>query len=57
MHKNVFNFSPGISVVFTLKKVFIPVLDIAGQNGAVSSHFSQLMFKYDIGKTWQERPT
>ena len=38
-----------------LKNVFIPVLGIAGQNGVVSSHFSQLM-KYDIGKTCKNAP-
>lgn len=30
-------------------------ISIAGQNGAVSSHFSQLM-KYDIGKTCKSAP-
>ena len=38
-----------------LKNIFIPVLGIAGKNGAVVSHFLQVM-KYDIEKTCKSAP-
>ena len=59
MHNNVFNFFPGISVVFHLKKnnVFIPILGPSALRLRMeeSAVILQLM-TYDMGKTRESAP-